>query len=163
MSLLHKVDYYLMKVMTFLSGLLILSMTVIVCLQVFIRYVLKASLGMLSDLPPYFLVFVVWISSVIAVRNDDHIRIELLDGIIKNKEVVKWINAAIKGIMTVAMAIFAYHCCIYVANAFAQGTSDPALKIPYWVLYSILPITSVLMTIYYGVNTIKQIKGGKDE
>jgi TRAP-type C4-dicarboxylate transport system permease small subunit len=144
--------------MTPFSGALIAAIMIIVNVQVLFRYVLRSSMGMISDLPPYFMVFVVWVSSVIVARKDEHIKIEILDGLIKSKKVLKWIKVVVKALMTIAMAIFSYYCCCFVLNAFVQGVSHPSLKVPYWIIYSVLPFSSILMTIHFGVNTLKCIK-----
>ncbi|MGN0735036.1 MAG: TRAP transporter small permease [Anaerovoracaceae bacterium] len=165
MKLLSKLDLYIERVLGVCNGIFVLAMFAIVNIQVLIRYVFRGNLGMLSDLPVYLLVYAVFFSASLAVKHDDHIKIEIIDSLIKNRTVLRAIQSCLKLLMFLAMAMFCYHCFIHEINLINTGNTDPATKIPYWVLNIILPISSTLMTVYYGVNTIKsfkRIKGGAD-
>lgn len=163
MKFLSKLDKGLVAAITVLTGILVAAIMIIVNIQVVGRYVFKISLGPISDMPPYLMIFTIWISSIIAARKGDHIKIEVLDMVIKSKLVLRWIKIFIQIVTVLAMGCFAYYSFLYVADAISQNTYDPSLKIPYWCLYLILPVSSTLMTVYFAVNAVKTVKGGENQ
>ena len=102
-----------------------------------------------------------------AVKHDDHLKIDIIDSLIKNKKALAILKAILKVIMFAAMIIFCVFCWKHEINLFQVGNADPATKAPYWVLNFIMPVASTLMAYYYGLNTYKAfrdiVKGGADK
>ena len=167
MNFIEKLDNCIEKVLGFTNGIFVFAMFIIVNIQVLIRYVFQGSLGALSDIPVYLLVYAVFFSASLAVKHDDHLKIDIIDTLIKNKKVLLVLKTILKLIMFVVMILFCFYCWRHEINLFMVGNADPATKAPYWVLNIIMPVASTLMTFYYGLNTYKSvravIKGGADK
>ena len=165
--MIEKLDYYVEKVLGFTNGIFVFAMFLVVNVQVLIRYVFQGSLGALSDIPVYLLVWAVFFSAALAVKHDDHLKIDIIDMIIKNKKALHILRTVLKVLMFAALCVFCVLCWKHEINLFTVGNADPATKAPYWVLNMIMPIASTLMAFYYGLNLYKAvrtlIKGGADE
>ncbi len=167
MNFIEKLDNLVEKVLGFTNGIFVFAMFIIVNIQVLIRYVFQGSLGALSDIPVYLLVWAVFFSACLSVKHDDHLKIDLIDSLIKNKTVLLALKTVLKVLMFAAVTIFCVLCWKHEINLFQVGNADPATKAPYWVLNLIMPIASTLMAYYYGLNLYKAvktlIKGGADK
>ena len=165
--MIEKIDYLVEKILGFTNGIFVFAMFVIVNIQVLIRYVFQGSLGALSDIPVYLLVWAVFFSASLAVKHDDHLKIDIIESIIKNRTVLQILKVVLKTLMFAAIALFCVMCWKHEINLFQVGNADPATKAPYWVLNIIMPVASTLMTYYYGYNLFKAVrvlvKGGADK
>lgn len=165
--MIKKLDFYTEKVLGILNGIFVFAMFVIVNIQVLIRYVFQGGLGAISDITVYLLVYAVFFSAVLAVKHDDHLKIDIVDSLIKNKKALEILRTVLKLLMFVAMIIFCFYCWKHEINLIQTGNADPATKLPYWGLNLVMPISSTLMAFYYGLNTYKGVrnimKGGADE
>lgn len=154
----RKLDAGLFKGVSFFLGLAMICLTAIVFVQVIARYVFHASLGGLEELPVYLMMISVWLAAPFVAKNDDHLKIELLDTIIKSKFVLKIIAAIVKVITTVVMCYFAVIAFQYVASTFQMGDISPGLGIPMWILQGVVFLSAALMTLYYAILSVRDFK-----
>jgi len=157
MKILTALDKGFSKALTVLIAMMMIALVLIVNIQVFARYIFNFSLGSLSEMPPYIMIFIIWFAAILAVRKSEHVKIELLDLIIKNKKGLDIIRVVIILAMAVAMGVFFYSSIGWVQEAFKYGNLEPALKICYGYLYLIIPFSSFFMTVYYLINFIKGV------
>lgn len=155
MKFLKMLDSVVFKVIYFICAAIMIALLVIVNVQVVSRFFFNFSLGGLSDLPPYLMIYAIWLGAILAARGDDHIKIQLLDLFVKSEK-VQYVVAAILHIITaVALVIFTKISIDYVANAAAFGSIDNGTHMPLWLFYVVMPIGSGFMALYYVVNAIK--------
>lgn len=153
-----KLDSGLFKVVSTLLGIAMILLTAIVFIQVIARYVFHASLGGLEELPVYLMMISVWLAAPFVAKNDDHLKIELMDLIIKSPFVLKIIATAVKLITTVVMCYFAVISFEYVASTFQMGDISPGLGIPMWILQGVVFLSAALMTLYYAILFARDVK-----
>ena len=158
MSFFRSLDKGLYNVVSVICGVCVAAILIIINVQVICRFVFNFSLGGLSDMPPYLMIYTVWLGAIMAARNDDHISIQLLDLFVKNKKVIWAVDAILYFITAVSLIIFSKVAFDYTAHAFAYGSTDQGTGIPLGCFYMILPFASLLMGIYYFVNTGKKIQ-----
>lgn len=158
MSLLKACDKGIFHTVYVICGALMIAILVILNVQVFSRFLFNFSLGGLSDAPPYLMVYTVWIGGILAARSDDHIKIQILDLVVKNKKVLAVIDVVLYLLIAFSLLFFMKSSMDYTAHAFSYGSTDQGTGIPLWCFYIILPIGSAFMSLYYVVNAIKKVK-----
>lgn len=157
MKLLKKIDQALFKAVQVCLGVAMIALTLIVVLQVIVRYVLHVSIGGVEELPVYLMLVSVWIAAIFVAKNDGHVKIELLDMFVKNKKVVGIINVILCGLSGVALAYFACLCFLYMLRLQKYGDVSAGLGFPIWILVLVMVISCAMMAMYYAINFVKKI------
>lgn len=134
-----KVEYLLVF---FSTTMLIISVT----LQVFTRYILSKPLRWTTEMCCFMLIYMVFIGSAIALRNGEHVAVDLSQ--IKMAKALRTglnIAATISVYLFIAIMIF-YGTKLSIANI---NSLSEAMKIPYGYIYMSVPISGVMMLIGY--------------
>lgn len=166
MKILLKIDEWLFKAVQLCLGLAMIALAAIVCVQVLVRYVLHVSIGGVEELPVYLMMVSVWLAAIFVAKNDGHVKIELLDMVVKNKKVLGVVNTILCGLTAVSLGYFTVLCWQYMLKIQEYGDKTAGLGIPIWIFILVMVISCGMMTLYYIVNTIKkglEWKGGKAE
>jgi TRAP-type C4-dicarboxylate transport system permease small subunit len=158
MKALTFLDNFLYKIIYFFCGFSVVAMLGITCAQVFFRYFLRTSIGSISDFPVYLMIYAVWLGAIVAAKRDDHIKIQLLDLIIKNEKILESIQIIFHTITAVAMCFFWKSSWNYVVHAFKFGSVNQASGLQWWIYYMILPFSTAFIILYNIVNVIKRIR-----
>lgn len=158
-NFLARLDKWIMSIITGLVGISVIILTLVVFFQVIARYVLKMSVDGLQELPTFLLIFTVWLAAAMNARKKGgHIKLELIEIIIKNPKVIKAIEIFIDVLTIAALAIFAYLCLEYVQYGIETGEASIGLKMPMWWLTSVLLVGVVLMIIYNIMHVYKEFR-----
>lgn len=166
MKILQKIDEILFKAVQICLGIAMIALASIVCIQVLVRYILHVSIGGVEELPVYLMMVSVWIAAIFVAKNDGHVKIELLDMIVKNKKILGIVNTVLCGLTSVALGYFTVLCWKYMLKMQGYGDTTAGLGIPIWIFILVMVISCGMMTLYYAINTIKkgtELKGGKTE
>ena len=162
MKVLRKVDNFLDKFMTALSGVMIFGITVIVLAQVVARNIFAMDLGTLVNYPVLFMSFAVWAGAIVAARANDHLSIKLLPMIIKNEKVLKGFRLFVLAVTIATLAVFTVSSVKYIYNAlYLKNLVQTSVELPKWILTCPIPISTGIQCIYYIVHFIEEIAGGK--
>lgn len=162
MKLLNRIDSALFKAVQVCLGIAMIALTLIVVVQVVVRYVLHVSIGGVEELPVYLMLVSVWIAAIFVAKNDGHVKIELLDLFVKNKTVVGIVNIILCGLSGVALGYFAYLSFLYMLKFQKYGDVSAGLGFPIWILVLVIVISCAMMAMYYFVNFIKKIVALKE-
>jgi TRAP-type C4-dicarboxylate transport system permease small subunit len=135
-----------------------IALTSIILIQVFARYVLHTSIGGFEELPLYLMVISVWLAAPFVARKDQHVKIDLVNLVIKNKRIQKMIEAILRAITTVALSSFFVLCVKFVSTSKQYGDVTPGLQIPFWMIQSVLVFSTFMMSFYYVLLTIKSVR-----
>jgi TRAP-type C4-dicarboxylate transport system permease small subunit len=134
------------------------TMTVVVAVQVFFRYVLNQSLFWSEELARYLLVWLSFLGASVAYRRRAHPGIDIL---------YAKMPAALRKMATVAvhlasLALFAVMVVYGWRFAyFVRLQISPALYISKWIIFSIIPISGGILMLH-GVNFLLQTLAGND-
>ncbi len=150
--LLNALDRLLKYFLTFLVGLL----TVSVFLQVLIRFVFKYPLPWTEEVSRIAFVYSIFIGATIAVRQKAHLNVDFVLVVLP-----RGIARAVKLIGTVLVGIFlAYMTWQGIAFVGATGVQvTPVMQVPFRYLYLILPSSGALMLLYLILATIDDLRG----
>lgn len=119
-----------------------LTITLIVAVQVFSRYVLNHSIFWSEELARYLLVWMTFLGAGVAYYRKAHPGIDILQKRlppISRKISVLLVHMAalvLFGVMTIYGLKFAY---------FVRLQISPALQLPKWIVFSIIPISGIIL------------------
>lgn len=123
------------------STVMVLSMIV----GVFFRYVMQNSLSWTDEIALLCFSWTVFLTAALAVRDNSHVRVEVIDGILSLQ--VKWLlNQAIWIAIALVGAYMVWTGLDFVDLNY--GDTSPALRYPVWIRDVSLPVSGVLIIIF---------------
>ena len=151
--MLKALDRLLRYLLTFLIGLL----TVSVFLQVLIRFVFKYPLPWTEEISRIAFVYSIFVGAAIAVREKTHLNVDFILVILPVglARAVKLVGAVLVGIF---LAFMTWQGIVFVRATGVQVT--PVMQIPFRYLYLIIPSSGGLMLLYLILGTIDELHKG---
>ncbi len=131
------------------------TMTLIVAVQVFFRYVLNHSLFWSEELARFLLVWLTFLGASCAYYRNLNPGVDLL----YSKLSLKLQKISIIITHLVSMALFIIMIIFGIKFAFFIHLQiSPALQIPKWIVLSIIPISGVILTIHALNSLLEELK-----
>jgi len=139
---------------------LYMVMVVVIFLQVFFRFVVKASLPWSEELARYIMAWAVFIGASIAAKEGAHIGI---DSIVTRlpKKMERYIRTFAMVLSFLFSVILVYLAALIIQFLMKTGQKTPAMMIPMWIAYFSVLFGSVLMSIRFCQATYLKFKDGK--
>jgi TRAP-type C4-dicarboxylate transport system permease small subunit len=134
-----------------------LTMTFVVALQVFFRYVLNQSLFWSEELARFLLVWLSFLGASVAYRRKAHPGIDVLSSRMPDRVsriftiVVHVVSIAFFSVMIFYGYRFAY---------FVRLQISPALYVPKWVIFSIVPLSGLILMIHGVTFLLQELERG---
>jgi TRAP-type C4-dicarboxylate transport system permease small subunit len=161
MSILAKLSRTVNKWVEYLLFGIGLSMSVIVAVQVFSRYVLNHSLFWSEELARYLLVWLTFLGASVAYYRSVHPGIDVIYARLPSPVrrvtavMVHLLSMLLFGIMVVFGIKFAY---------FIRQQISPALNLPKWLVFTIIPISGSVLLLHGLMFLLDELKGtGRDQ
>lgn len=152
---------FLLFVETYIAGILMIVTSLLIFLQVILRYVFSYSIIWAEEFARYGIVWFVFLGSSLAVHEGAHASVDVLIKLLPTK--VYRVFAALAIVIsigfTVTVAWFGIRMVIRIAQI---GNITPALGIPMYIPYLAIPIGSAMMTWRFAEKLIEAIKPGAD-
>lgn len=138
-----------------LASLALLGFILILSGQVISRYVFNEPISWVEEVAMMMLIWMTFIAAAWLVRKDQHIRVEFLDelGVPKLRKLLYTLYDIISIVFLVLLAISGYQLI-----GEMEYSKTPALQIPYSYIVSIVPITAVLMAIYFSIIVLRRFR-----
>jgi len=155
-------DKRLTSIIGNLTGMLLVLLTIITFVQVIFRYVLEMPIGGWGEVPTFLMIACVWLAAVLNLRRNTHLTIKIMDLIIKNKKIYKYIQLIVRFLTLLTLLIFTHLSITYLQYIKESGGTTPGLRFPQWWLISILLFSSLLMLIYTIKNFSEELKEIKE-
>jgi TRAP-type C4-dicarboxylate transport system permease small subunit len=140
----QKINYYLGRFLALLMAI----MTVDVLWGVFTRYAMGSQASWSEELARFLLIWIGILGAAYASGQNMHLAIDLLSPKLEGDS-KRWLNIIIKTLII----LFAF--CVLIIGGFrllyisqVLGQLSPALRIPMWIVYAVVPISGILI-IYY--------------
>jgi len=151
MNLLNKIEENFI-------GMALLATTLIIFVNVFMRYFMNQSITWAEEIVKYLMIWIAFIGGSTCFRKGVHVSIDiLLDIVPKRAQIfIVTIITLICAAFTTAMAFYGIKLVEFIQNS---GQVTPALSMPMWIPYLALPIGFTLMTIRNLEILIKILKG----
>lgn len=113
------------------------------------RYVFNHPLTFVDEIGPIFIVWSTLIGYSVAMRNDDHIKMDVLYEAVKSVRVKRMflLFSYLCGlIFSLFMAVYGYSS---MAMQYEMGRVTPILEFPVWISYLIIPYSGIVLVIRY--------------
>ncbi len=132
------------------DSIVILSVVIaliLCCLQVIARYVFNYPLSWPEELGRYLIILIVYVGASIALRKKSHIAVDIIPTFFpSSRKVLDYVS-------TIAGIVFSLLIIIYgmkfVRSLMISGQIAITLKIPIFIVYSVLPLGGVLLLFHY--------------
>ena len=132
------------------------SMTVIVAVQVFCRYVLNNSLFWSEELARYLLVWLTFLGASVAYRRKVHPGIDIVSA--RMSDAIQNIFAIF--VHLASMILFGIMIFFGVKFAYLVRLQiSPALYLPKWIVFSIIPLSGLILMVHSLAFLLTELKG----
>jgi len=145
----------------YFGDLLLFSAVSLVFFSILMRYVFKAPIPWADELYTIIFAWAMTLGYSVATRDNEHIKMDAIDLIIKNKTVLRVLDVISLLFSVVFSAFLCYYGYLAAMQQLAIGRVTPTLLIPRWIVYMIIPYTGLIMTIRNFVRLVQTIKNFK--
>ena len=139
----------------------VVALMVLSAVQVFTRYVLNAPFSWTEEVSTCFLIWMTYVGAYSLLYRDEHARVEIIDELF-GKRFARWVHTFWDFVIGVFVVVLAFAGIKLMYIVFYDKT--PALRLSYAIVFSIIPITAILMlfTIIRRIyRTIFNLSGGR--
>lgn len=146
-SFLGKLIYGYDKLEEYVLCASLVFTTLVVFAQIVMRSVFNSSLTWSEELTRYVFIWQIWMGVSIAQRDKAHIKVELFYSFVKNKRVQSAVNI-IATLIWIAFNLFLLiNGSQLVQQMIQRGQVSAAMRVPMYIIYSVLPLSSGLLTL----------------
>jgi C4-dicarboxylate transporter DctQ subunit len=128
---------------TFVGGALAFA-SVLLFVNVVLRYWFLAPISWAEELTLYVMVWIVFIGSSVAIRTRGHIAIDLLP-LVLSPAARHRLAVFVAILVLLFLAVFLYYSGQHTLRVRASGQVTPVMQAPMWLAYLAMPAGSVLM------------------
>lgn len=132
------------------ESILILSLiinVIIVFAQVIMRYFFNTSITWSEELSRYIFIWQVWLGTSIAFVEEQHINVDLIYSLIKSKKGQKFIDI-FRYVVWLLFNLYLIKVGFESVNSMAaRNALSSGMRIPLVYVYSVLPISAILLSI----------------
>lgn len=149
------------KMLSFLGNLdivvaaaVLAILVVLTFLGVIWRYVLSAPFTWLEEVQMACMVWIVFAAGGAAFRTGNHVAIEMVVDLMP-KKIQKVVEILISAVVVIVIGYLFWQSIGFIQMFIKSGRSTSMLKIPFWLIYGIAPVSFILMIIsyFYGIFT----------
>jgi TRAP-type C4-dicarboxylate transport system permease small subunit len=135
--------------------LLTLIMFIIVGANVFARFILNSSLGWADELARFIFIWISFLGAVFAYTTDDHVGLNFVVAKIKSARAQNIVNIISDLLILLVVGFITYYGYIVATSA---TNVSPALYIPMSLVYSVVPVSGLMMIIINFIKIKKHIE-----
>lgn len=162
-NFLKKIDeYWAVVERTFIVIALIL-MSLVVFLQVVLRYVFDAGIPWAEELARYLMVWAGFLGGSLATRERRHISIDILPRLFPEESVIRGVVIRLTYLFAAAFCFFLFYVGYsFVSRSMAIGRYSQSMHIPMWVVQGIIPISAIFMGLRFLALTFGKLEEKKE-
>lgn len=143
------------KLMAYLSAILIVVCSLVLCYEVLTRYVIHVSNDWVIELSVFMLIAATFMAAAHTQRERAHVGIELLDEIM-SKRATQWrllFGDVLSGLFCALVAVLSWE---YFWEAYSEGWDSGSTWSPkMWIPYSFMAAGMTLLTLEFVVQTVE--------
>lgn len=140
------------------GGLLFVGVSLILY-GVIMRYVFSHPLDWVDEVSLYFVVWGVLLGTAVALKDDRHIRVSLMYGLLP-VHVKRYFRMFANTVGLLFCVYFVYYGIELEQVYLMTGQRSTNILIPLWIIYSAIPISGVLLGIRFAEQTWDTIRQG---
>lgn len=127
-------------------GAMLIGMSVILLIQILMRAVVGSSLTWAEEVARYFYVWSVFLSIGCTIRTKNILKVDLILEHMP-KPLRRTVEIILDLINVVLYAYLSYYAVLTVQSVQVSGQTSPALEIPMYLVYAIIPVGFVLASL----------------
>lgn len=143
------------RVLDYLGVLAFAAMTVVLCLQIFYRYVLEAPLVWATPLSMFFFIWAIWFGGAAGIRDETQVRVELAERFLP-LSIKRVLMPAISLACALFLVLVIYHS-FQIIELQSSAIYD-TLPFNRDVLFMVVPIVGSVMLLQFIRVFVRQIK-----
>ena len=140
----------------------IAAMTIILFLQVVLRFVFSDPWVWAEEVSKIIFIWVSWLGISMGQKYGEHIKITMITDRLKG-QTQKTVLILANIFSLVIIGFFLYYGIIVTSNIMTIGSVTAALKIPRWLIYLSVPVSCLAMSVRLIADTFYIIKGREEE
>lgn len=141
----------------FSGGMLFIGLS-LVFINVILRYFFNQPQSLLDEFSVYFVVWGTMAGLSVALRNDHHIKVDMLYNYLPLK--AKWVVSIFANTVGLAFAIFfVIYGTELVQNYLMYGQKSTDSQFPLWIVNLIMPVSGVMLGIRFIEKLYRRLKG----
>jgi len=160
-NLFRTVDKYIVKLVSAGVTIAMIAILGITFIQVAVRFVFHVPIGGWDEMPMYMMLIGTWLTAAVNVKKKDHITLDLYVLFIKGEKGQRIVRIIISILTVITYVIFSYLLAEFMHYNFIKKATTAGLSIPYWIILAIMLFSVLLMIIYYAIELVGEIRGGK--
>ena len=153
----NKIWAVLWNLDTIVASIVLAILIVLTFAGVPFRYILGAPFTWLEEVQLACMVWIVFAAAGAAFRSGNQVAIEMIVDLMP-KKVQKVVEVLISIVVLAVLGFLFYQSLGFIQVFLKSGRATPMLKIPYYLVYGIAPVSYVLMVISYFYAVIKGVK-----
>ena len=126
-----------------LAGFLLAVVVLLISLNVFMRYVLEASLSWGEELTLWIFVWFVWLAASYAFRHRRHVRITIFRDFLGTRG-QRWLDIVADLLILIFLAVLVFECVKLMNLPFVVTQKSVVLGLPIPLLYASAPVGAAL-------------------
>jgi len=147
------------KFLNFIIVVMFSCMSIAVFIQIIFRYILHQPIYWSGEFPRFILIWLTFLGSAIAMKNNSHLSISLLtDRLAIQKRIWVQLFANLLSLIFISILVWGG----IKITILTMPNRSAALQIPTGLVYLAVPVGGVLMIIYLLKNTIELFKENKN-
>lgn len=151
------IDNFEERVITILLPL----MVIVVFFSTFLRFTGITTISWGDELARYLMIWLIFLGIGQGAKNNKHFTVDVIVNLFP-KSVNKALFVFRTAIIVAFLGIIIYLSSSLISSIASMGQTSPALQWPMWLIYSAIPVGSILMIIRSIQYTVKYLKGDTD-
>ena len=139
-----------------LGGILMAVIFLCATFQVLNRFMLHSSAPWTEELCRYAFIWVAFLGVANGVKRGTHLNVDLIDSVLP-KKVKAVLDVVLDAAFLLLMAYMLKISIDYLMRVARYGTVSVGLKIPMWIVYSILPLFTTLTMVRLVVKYVRKL------
>jgi C4-dicarboxylate transporter DctQ subunit len=136
-------------------------MCIAICIATFLRFTNLFVITWAEELTRYCMVWLTYFGIGAAAKRGEHFCVTTFAELLP-PAVQKVLNV-VRMLLMITFAVFvARYGIVILKNQINMGQVSPSLKLPMWLVYSVIPIGCTIMTIRYTIQGTMQLLGKKN-
>lgn len=149
--------------MAAMAIMLLVGITVAVCLEVFMRYVVNQPLVWVVELSEYALLYICFLGTAWALRNDAHVKVDIVLIVLPPR--VRLVLGVISSLLGLCIAAILFIWgTLATWEKFQSGAYNPTVvEFPSWIVLLCIPLGSLFLGIRFLRNLIEYATGTHED
>jgi TRAP-type C4-dicarboxylate transport system permease small subunit len=141
----------------YIAAILLFTLTVLLAIQVFVRFVFGGGIAWSEELSRYMFVWSIYFGCIVAAKEDKHIRVTAQLMFLSERKKA-WLISASDIIWIIFNGLLAYFGFTYILSMFEFPFYSQTMGFNLAWVYAIVPLAYFLMLVYVALLIVKRVR-----